>query len=335
MDLSRFPRRTYTAGPTPIQRLDAFSRALGPGAPTVHIKRDDLLGLAGGGNKTRKLEFLVADALAQGADTLLTCGGVQSNHCRLTLSAAAREGLACRLVLEEMEPGEYRPDGPGNVQLFHLLGAEKIITVAHGSDMDAALAAAAAEAAAQGRRPYVIPLGGSNPLGALGYVACAQELLAQAREAGLAFQHVLLATGSAGTLAGLVLGLEGSPRPIPVTGISVSRARAEGEAMAWKLVRASAALLGLDPQRPLGPMEVLDDYVGAGYTRPTPAMLEAVALLARTEGILLDPTYTGKAMAGLIDLARRGRFRQGEDVLFLHTGGAPGLFARPELFPAR
>ena len=334
MDLSRFPRRSYTCGPTPIQRLDTFSRLLGPGAPTVHIKRDDLLGLAGGGNKTRKLEFLVADALAQGADTLLTCGGVQSNHCRLTLSAAAREGLACRLVLEETDPGEYRPDGPGNVQLFHLLGAENILTMPWGSDLDAALAAAAAEAAAQGRRPYVIPLGGSNPLGVLGYVACAQELLDQARGAGLDFRHVILAMGSAGTLAGVVLGLGESPCPIPVTGISVSKPRAAGEAMTRELIRAAADLLGLDPQRPLGPMEVLDDYVGPGYTRPTQAMLEAVSLLARTEGILLDPTYTGKAMAGLMDLARRGRFQPGEDVLFLHTGGAPGLFARPELFPA-
>jgi D-cysteine desulfhydrase len=297
----------------------------------VWIKRDDLLGLAGGGNKTRKLEFLVADALAQGADTLLTCGGVQSNHCRLTLSAAAMEGLACRLVLAELEPGGYRPDGLGNVQLFHLLGAERIIPIPWTADQDQALARAAREAAAEGRHPYPIPMGGSSPLGVLGYVDCGREILAQARAAGTDFRQVVLAVGSAGTLAGVLLGLEGR---IPVTGMSVLKPRAEAEATARDLVRATAALLG-DPDLPAGAVTCLDDYLGTGYTRPTPAMLEAVTLLARTEGILLDPTYTGKAMAGLVDLARQGRFGPGEDILFLHTGGAPGLYARPDLFPGR
>lgn len=331
MDLSRFPRRRYTDGPTPLQRLERFSRALGADAPTVWIKRDDQLGLAGGGNKTRKLELLLGDALAQGADTLITCGGVQSNHCRLTLSAAAVEGLACQLVLEETDPGDYRTDGPGNVQLFHLLGAERIITVPLDTDLNAALDRAAAEARAQGRRPYCIPLGGSSPLGALGYVACAQELLAQAEAAGVAFRHLVMAVGSAGTLTGALLGLEGR---IPVTAISVSKSRAKAEAIARDLVAEAAALLGV-PGRPAEEVVCLDEYVGPGYTRPTPAMVEAVELLARTEGILLDPTYTGKAMAGLVDLVRRGRFRAGENVVFLHTGGAPGLYARPELFPAK
>jgi D-cysteine desulfhydrase len=333
MDLSRFPRRAYTTGPTPIQRLDRFSRALGPGGPTVYIKRDDLLGLAGGGNKTRKLEFLVADALAKGADTLITCGGVQSNHCRLTLSAAAVEGLRCRLVLAEMAPGEYRPDGAGNVQLYHLLGAERIITIPWGADQGEALEQAAEEARSEGRRPYPIPLGGSVPLGALGYAVCARELLGQARESGLEFHHVLLSVGSTGTLAGLLLGLGEEPRPIPVTAVSVLRPRETAEAAARDLLRATAALLGDAPEIPAERVVCLDDYVGPGYAQPTPGMLKAVALLARTEGILLDPTYTGKAMAGLIDLVRRGQFREGENVLFLHTGGAPGLFAHPELFP--
>jgi D-cysteine desulfhydrase len=331
MDLSRFPRRRYTDCATPLQRLERFSRALAKDGPAVWIKRDDQLALAGGGNKTRKLELLVADALTQGADTLITCGGVQSNHCRLTLSAAVLEGLACRLVLEENDPGSYRPDGPGNVQLFHLLGAERIITVPLDTDLNAALAQAAEQARAEGRRPYCIPLGGSSPLGALGYATCAQELLAQAEAAGVAFQHLVAAVGSTGTLAGLLLGLEGR---IPVTGISVSRSQAQAEAIARALVTQAAALAGV-PDRPAGEVTVLDGYVGPGYTRPTPAMIEAVQLLARTEGILLDPTYTGKAMAGLVDQVRRGRFRAGENVVFLHTGGAPGLFARPELFPAK
>jgi D-cysteine desulfhydrase len=332
MDLSRLPRRRYSQGPTPIERLERFSRALGVDGPTVYIKRDDLLGLAGGGNKARKLEFLVAEALAQGADTLITCGGVQSNHCRLTLSAAAREGLHCRLVLAESTPGGYRPDGNGNVLLYHLLGAERIITVPWGSDLLAALEQAGTQARAEGRRPYLIPLGGSNPLGALGYVSCAQELLAQAGETGLALHQIVLPVGSAGTLAGLLLGLRAGGSAIPVTGVTVMNPRAAAEAAALDLIHATARFLGEATAIPAQQVTCLDDYLGAGYTVPTGGMLEAVALLARTEGILLDPTYSGKAMAGLIDLARRGRFARGENVLFLHTGGAPGLYARPELF---
>ena len=332
MDLSQFPRRSYSKGPTPIERLDRFSQALGADAPTVYIKRDDQLGLAGGGNKTRKLEFLVADALAQGADTLITCGGVQSNHCRLTLSAAAREGLKCRLVLAESEPGDYHPDGSGNVLLYRLLGAERIITVPWGTDLNAALKGAATAAEAEGRRPYPIPLGGSHPLGALGYLACALELLAQAEAAGLELHHVVLPVGSGGTLAGFLLGLRAAGSAIPVTGMTVLSGRAAAEATTDALIRSTAAFLGSAVAIPPAEVVCLDDWLGAGYTLPTDGMREAVALLARTEGILLDPTYTGKAMAGLIGLARAGRLRKGDNVLFLHTGGSPGLYARPELF---
>jgi len=332
MDLSRFPRRQYSAAPTPIEPLDRLSQALGV---KVHIKRDDLLGLAGGGNKTRKLEFLVADALARGADTLITCGGVQSNHCRLTLSAAAREGLRCRLVLAESAPGAYQPDGNGNVLLYHLMGAERITTVPWGSDLQAALAHAGAAAEAEGRRPCLIPLGGSNPLGALGYVACALELLGQLRATGLEFQHLMVPVGSAGTLAGLLLGLRAGGSAIPVTGMTVLQPRAGAEATALNLIRATEAFLGCAAVVPAEDVTCLDDYLGDGYTLPTPGMVEAVQLVARFEAILLDPTYTGKAMAGLIDLARTGRFKPGDNVLFLHTGGSPGLYARPELFAQR
>lgn len=330
MDITRFPRRRYTPGKTPIERLDRFTKAIATDGPTVYIKRDDQLGLTGNGNKTRKLEFLVADALAQGADTLITCGGVQSNHCRLTLAAAVKEGLHCRLVLAESAPGAYRPDGGGNVLLYHLLGAEKIITVPWGTDLQAALDQAAAEASAAGRRPYVIPLGGSNPLGALGYIACAEEILAQVPD----IQHIVLPVGSGGTLAGLLVGLRGYDSPIPVTGMTVLNPRERIETITYDLVNATASFLGMKSPVPRDEVVCLDDYLGEGYTIPTPGMIEAVRLLARTEGILLDPTYTGKAMAGLIDLARKGRWKKGESVLFLHTGGAPGLYARPELFPA-
>jgi D-cysteine desulfhydrase len=328
MDLTRFPRRHYTDGPTPIERLDRFSRALGVDGPIVHIKRDDLLGLTGHGNKTRKLEFLVADALTQGADTLITCGGVQSNHCRLTLAAAVKEGLRCRLVLAESTPGAYQPDGGGNVLLYHLLGAEKIRTVAWGTDLLEATKLAASEALAEGGKPYVIPLGGSTPLGALGYVACAEEILAQSSN----IDHIVLPVGSSGTLAGLLLGLRGNGCSIPITGMSVLNRRDKAESITVNLVQETAAFLGLATPISRDEVVCLDDYLGEGYTIPTAGMIEAVRLLARTEGILLDPTYTGKAMAGLIDLARKGRFQKGENVLFLHTGGTPGLYAHPEIF---
>ena len=326
MDLTRFPRRRYTPESTPIDRLERFSRALGANAPTIYLKRDDQLGLTGSGNKTRKLEFLVADALAQGADTLITCGGVQSNHCRLTLAAAVREGLRCRLVLAAT-PGACRNDGGGNLLLYRLLGVEQIIPVPWGANLNAALDHADAEARTQGRKPYVIPLGGSTPLGALGYVACAGEILEQGPE----FEHIILPVGSAGTLAGLVVGLRGRGCGTPVTGMSVLQPRAAAQAAALDLARATAALLGTGAPAPED-IVCPDDYLGAGYTLPTPGMIEAVRLLASTEGILLDPTYTGKAMAGLIDLVRQGRWHKGDRVLFLHTGGIPGLYASPELF---
>jgi D-cysteine desulfhydrase len=330
MDFSRLPRRTYSHGPTPIERLDRFRQRLGAEGPALYIKRDDQLGLAGGGNKTRKLEFLVADALARGADTLLTCGGVQSNHCRLTLSAAAREGLECRLVLAEAAPGDYQPGGNGNVLLYRLLGAERVITVPWGTDLQGALDQAAAAAAAEGRRPYAIPLGGSNPLGVLGYVSCALELLAQASEAGLRLDRIVVPVGSGGTLAGLLLGLRASGSSIPVTGISVLAPRARAEATVLDLLRRTTAFLGSPLDVPPEEVRCLDTYLGKGYALPTPGMIEAVELLARSEGILLDPTYTGKAMAGLMDLARTGAFAPGENVLFLHTGGSPGLYAHPD-----
>jgi D-cysteine desulfhydrase len=330
MDLKQFPRRRYTAGATPVEYLGNFSRAVG--GPDIYVKRDDLLGLTGGGNKTRKLEFLVGDALARGADTLITCGAVQSNHCRLTLAAAVKEGLKCRLVLTEAVPGSYRPDASGNVFLYHLLGVERITVVPWGADLLTALAEAAAEAAAEGRRPYIIPMGGSNPIGALGYVACGQEIAAQAAETGLAFDNIVVAGGSAGTQGGLLLGLRSAGCAVPVTGMSVLNPRAAQEKLVFDLVTKTADYAGVAPRVAREEIVVRDEYLGPGYTLPTEAMVAAVKLLAATEGILLDPSYTGKAMAGLIDLARKGVFPAGSKILFLHTGGWPALFAHPELF---
>ncbi|HEX4740903.1 MAG TPA: D-cysteine desulfhydrase [Caulobacteraceae bacterium] len=324
MDLSRFPRRRYTPYATAIEPLKTLSKALG--GPEIWIKRDDTLGLAAGGNKTRKLEFLVAEALAQGADTLITVGAVQSNHCRLTLGAAAREGLKCRLVLEERVPGSYKPQASGNNFLFGLMGAERIEVVPAGTDLNAAMEAIGADLAAQGRRGYIIPGGGSNTVGALGYVACADEILAQAFDAGLAFDRVVVASGSAGTHAGLLVGFAGRQSGIPITGINVRRPRAEQEGNVHALVQSTAQKLGVAPI-PREAVVALDEWVGPGYSIPSPQMVEAVQMLARLEGVLLDPVYTGKAMAGLIGLARRGELKKGERVLFVHTGGSPALFA--------
>jgi len=296
------------------------------------MKRDDLLGLAGGGNKTRKLEFVVADALKQGADTLITCGAVQSNHCRITLAAAVKEGLKCRLVLEERVPGSYNPDASGNNFLYKLLGVESIQVVPGGSDMLAEMKKVADALSSENRKPYVIPGGASTPLGALGYVACAEEILAQSFDRGISFDRVVCASGSAGTHAGLVVGFLGTNSGIPVYGIDVSRKKGIQEEIVLKLAIQTAGLAGVNREIPRESITCFDEYVGPGYSIPTEGMVEAVKLVARTEGILMDPVYTGKAMAGLIDLIRKGFFKKGENVLFVHTGGSAALFAYQSSF---
>lgn len=325
MNLARFARRRYTPGATAIEHMPHLSRALG--GASLYIKRDDQLGLTSGGNKTRKLEFLVADALAQGADTLITVGAVQSNHCRLTLAAAVREGLKCRLVLEQRVPGSYDPAGSGNNFLFDLLGVEAVTVIDAGVDLQTAMERVAADLAAEGRKGYIIPGGGSNALGALGYVACAEEILAQSFEMGVSFDRIVVASGSAGTHSGIVTGLIGNSAGIPVTGINVRRPRAEQEANVYKLACAAADLVGTSV--PVKPEDIVcrDEWVGPGYSLPTAEMVEAVRLFASKEGVLLDPVYTGKAAAGLIGLVRSGEIGADERVLFVHTGGAPALYA--------
>ncbi len=330
MNLARFARRRYADGPTPLQPLARLSKALG--GANLFIKRDDLLGFAGGGNKVRKLEFVVADALENKADFLITCGAVQSNHCRLTLAAAVREGLKCGLVLEERVPGSYKPRASGNNFLFRLMGVDRIKVVPGGSDMMQAMEAMADEVRAQGGRPYLIPGGASSPRGALGYAACAQETLAQAFDMGLRIDRVVCASGSAGTHAGLLAGLWGTRSGIPVIGVNVSRKKAQQEELVFKLARETAALAGIDGELPRDAVLCFEEYVGPGYSLPTAGMVEAVKMLARTEAVLLDPVYTGKAMAGLIDQVRKGFFEKGENVLFVHTGGSPALYAYLDSF---
>jgi len=328
MHLARFPRRHYTEGRTPLEPLSRLSAALG--GPEIWIKRDDLTGLAAGGNKTRKLEFLVADALQRGSDLLITVGAPQSNHCRLTLAAAAKEGLRCRLLIEERVPGTYHDDAVGNALLFDLMGVDGVEVVPAGTDLAAKMAEMADAARAEGFDPYVIPGGGSNALGSLGYAACAEEALQQSFEMGLAWDHWVCASGSGGTHAGLLAGLHAANAGIPLTGISVRAERAAQEAKIANLAREVLTLGGARDDLPDAASVVRDDQVGPGYSLPTEAMGEAVRLFAREEAILLDPVYTGKTAAGLIAMVRDGSLKAGERVLFVHTGGSPALHAYPE-----
>jgi L-cysteate sulfo-lyase len=319
-----------THSPTPLEPMQRLTRLLG--GPNLWIKRDDCTGLASGGNKTRKLEYLMADALARGADTVITQGATQSNHARQTAAIAAKLGLHCHLILEDRTG--YRHDDyrhSGNVFLDRLFGAQ-LSEVPAETDMDQAMAQLAQTLRDRGRKPYIIPGGGSNPIGALGYVTCALELVDQANNQGLAVDTVVTATGSAGTQAGLVAGIEGARAGIPVLGIGVRAAKQPQEDKVFQLATQTAELLGVPGAVAREAVVANGDYVGAGYGLPTPGMIEAVSLVARTEGILLDPVYSGKAMAGLLDLIRKERFGKGQNIVFLHTGGAAGLFAYRHAF---
>ncbi len=330
MDIARFPRVRLGHFPTPLEPMDNLSRLLG--GPRLWIKRDDCTGLSTGGNKTRKLEFLLAEALDQGADVVITQGATQSNHARQTAAAAAKLGMHCHVLLED-RTGYTAPDytDGGNVLLDRLHGAT-VERRAGGSDMQAEMEAVAARMRQLGRRLYVIPGGGSTPLGAIGYANAALELVQQSAERGLRIDALVHATGSAGTQAGLVVGLQALSSPIRLLGIGVRAPREKQERMVHDLACRTWALLGLRGELPRAAVEANCDYVGDGYGLPTPGMVEAVTLLARTEGLLLDPVYSGKGMAGLIDLVRKGRFSADQNVVFLHTGGSAALFGYPEAF---
>lgn len=324
MNLSRHPRVRLAHLPTPLEPLPNLTAHLG--GPQLWVKRDDCTGLSTGGNKTRKLEFLMADAQRQGADVVLTQGATQSNHARQTAAAAARLGIDCHILLENRtgsEDPEYHTNG--NVFLDQLHGAT-VSPRPGGADMGAELEAAAEALRAGGRTPYVIPGGGSNEIGALGYVNAALELVTQANDQGLRIDHVVHATGSTGTQAGLVTGLAGARTGVPVLGIGVRAPRAEQEDKVFALAERTAEHIGIGGAVTRADVVANCDYVGEGYGIPTPGMVEAVELLARLEGLLLDPVYSGKGMAGLIDLVRGGHFDADENIVFLHTGGSVGLF---------
>jgi len=335
LNLARHPRVPLSPWPTPLEECPRLSAALG--GPHLWVKRDDLTGLGLGGNKVRKLEYLLGEAVRKGCDTVITTGSLQSNHARLTAAACRRLGLEVTLVLEPGVDPSGRPRDPrdlpplqGNILLDRLFGAEVVISE---DDSEEALTEkmdeVASSLAARGRRPYVIPLGGTNPVGVLGYVQAALEIAWQASSNGIVFDHVLVATGSGGTQAGLHLGLALFMPGVTVHGVTVSR---EAEASARRvdgLVADTADFLGLS-SNPAPPAVVHGGYVGEGYGIPTEAGWEAIVLAARTEGLVLDPVYTGKALSGLVGLIRTGRLGPSERVLFVHTGGAPGLMAQAE-----
>ena len=323
--LETFPRVPLAHLPTPLERLPRLTDYLG--GPEIWVKRDDCTGLATGGNKTRKLEFAMADAIEQGADTVITIGAVQSNHVRQTAAAACKLGLACEVLLES-HAGKSSDvySTSGNILLDRVLGA-RLHEYPAGTDFDTAADELAAGIRARGGRPYLIPVGASYPAGALGYVNAVAELLEQADDRDLQIDHIVTATGSGGTQAGLLVGLRALRPDIKLLGIGVSAPRQEQEQKVYKVAAETADLIG----RPglVAPKDVVAncDYVGSGYGVPTEAMNEAVLLLARLEGLLLDPVYSGKAMAGMIDLIKKGAFADAASIVFLHTGGSAALFA--------
>jgi D-cysteine desulfhydrase family pyridoxal phosphate-dependent enzyme len=325
LQLARLPRVRLAALPTPLDEAPRLARALaGRGeAPRLMIKRDDLTGFALGGNKVRKIEYHLGEALAGGFDTLVTTGGIQSNHCRVTAAAARVGGMECVLVLRPVEPEIVQ----GNLLLDHLFGAR--VRIGPSPDRaahDAAIAEEMAALRAKGRRPYLIPSGASTPLGAAAYLQAFRELLHQTTVQGIAVDSIVFCSGSGGTHAGLVLGAALSQSGVEIIGISDGAKRDHLAPLVSALVAEFAERFKVDVRIPPHDVVVLDEY-GGTYGEPTPACITAIKTAALAEGLVLDPVYTGKAMAGLADLIGRGRWRKDQTVVFWHTGGHPALFA--------
>lgn len=324
MHLARFPRHFLAHLPTPLEKLDRLSAELG--GPEIWIKRDDCTGLSTGGNKTRKLEFLMAEAQLHAADLVMTQGATQSNHARQTVAFAAKLGMQCHILLEDRtHSNNHNYNNNGNVLLDHLHGAttEKF---PDGLDMNTEMEKVADRFRAEGKKVYTIPGGGSNPTGALGYVNCAFELLAQLNDRALRIDHIVHATGSAGTQAGLITGLKAMNANIPLLGIGVRAPKDKQEENVFNLAVATAEKLGCAGIVERKDVVANTDYVGEGYGLATAGGLEAIRMFAELEAILLDPVYSAKGAAGFIDLIRKGHFKKGERVVFLHTGGSSALF---------
>lgn len=329
-NLDTFPRIQLGHFATPLEPMDRLSEELG--GPRFWVKRDDCTGLSSGGNKTRKLEFLIADALAKNATCIITQGATQSNHARQTAAAAAKVGLSCHILLED-RTGYHSDDYNlnGNVLLDQLHGAT-ISKRDGGADMAAEMEVFAASLTAKGESPYIIPGGGSNTIGALGYVVCAAELEEQAAQYNMEIDALVHATGSSGTQAGLVAGLCSLESSVHLLGIGVRAPKEKQETMVHNLAMATIDYIGNGVSIERSAVRANCDYVGPGYGLPTDEMINALQLLARLEGLLFDPVYSGKGLAGLIDLARRGYFDGMQNVVFLHTGGSAALFGYPNIF---
>jgi D-cysteine desulfhydrase len=317
MNVNYPDRKPLAYLPTPLEKLERLSKHLG--GPDIYMKRDDQTGLATGGNKTRKLEFLVADALAQGCDHLITTGAPQSNHCRQTAAAAAHFGLGCSLVLR----GEPQSELQGNLLLDKLLGAHLYWT--GDRPRQEVMTEVANEQRVMGHKPYIIPLGGSNVMGATSYVLAMQELTNQLAAGSINIDFIVFASSSGGTQAGIVLGAELYGFRGQILGISVDHPAEELQMQVSALATATATHLGVGTVSIAHRVEVNDDYLGDGYAMVSETEREAIQMVAQLEGILLDPVYTGRAMGGLIDLIRWGAFTRGQSVLFWHTGGAAAL----------
>lgn len=330
LTLAKFPKVRLGHLPTPLEPMDRLSEILG--GPRLWVKRDDCTGLSSGGNKTRKLEFLMADAQSKGADTIITQGATQSNHARQTTAAAAKLGMECHILLEDRtgsNDNNYILNG--NVLLDRLHGAS-VSKRSGGTDMNLEMQDFADALIEKGKKPYIIPGGGSNPIGALGYVNCARELTEQASEIGLKIDALVHATGSAGTQAGLVTGLAAIQSSIHLLGIGVRAPKDKQEQMVFDLAQKTADYLDTGIEIERDKVRAICDYVGAGYGLPTDGMIKAVKLLAQSEGLLFDPVYSGKGLDGLIDQIKKGYFAGMDNVVFLHTGGSAALFGYPETF---
>jgi len=330
LTLAKFPKVRLGHLPTPLEPMDRLSEILG--GPRLWVKRDDCTGLSSGGNKTRKLEFLMADAQSKGADTIITQGATQSNHARQTTAAAAKLGMECHILLEDRTgSNDHSYILNGNVLLDRLHGAS-VSKRSGGTDMNAEMQDFAESLIEKGKNPYIIPGGGSNAIGALGYVNCARELTEQASEIGLKVDALVHATGSAGTQAGLVAGLAAIQSDIHLLGIGVRAPKDKQEQMVFDLAQKTADHLDTGIKIERDKVRAICDYVGAGYGLPTDGMIKAVKLLAQSEGLLFDPVYSGKGLDGLIDQIKKGYFAGMDNVVFLHTGGSAALFGYPETF---
>lgn len=333
--LDALPRVELLDGPTPIHRLARIEQAFGLATRNIrlHAKRDDLMSLGGGGNKLRKLEFHLGAALAEGIDTVISVGGVQSNHARLTAAACARLGIPCELILGRMVPrdgADYEKNG--NVLLDDLFGVRPILLPRGENSLEHANARAEV-LRAQGRKVRVIPVGGSTPVGVLGYARCAREIAVQEDARGARFDRVIVPNGSSGTHAGLVAGFAGMGRdPRTVRGYAVLAPAGKARETTRDLANAALGLLGIETALTIEDIDVDGTQLGEGYGLTTEAMVDAVRMMASQEGVLLDPVYTGKAFAGLLQDLRSGAVKDGEDVLFVVTGGTPGLYAYREAF---